>query len=163
MRDAVWLVIQMGIHGLGFPIDFLEGVWTHILLLGETFFSDTIELRSKGSGGHQYFHTKNTFGCLQQVYVAPPLLGHLFVLLLLVFYFEYHCLQRAHSVYNEGLWAETLLSCHQSLYSFLSPVLSCCRGVGLLHIESWGPHLTNHHSSEKLRFLSPSVYRTPFT
>ena len=35
-------------------------------------------MRSKRWGGHQYFPTKNSFCCLEQVCVAPPLLGHLY-------------------------------------------------------------------------------------
>ena len=35
-------------------------------------------MRSKRWGGHQYFPTKNSFYCLEQVCVAPPLLGHLY-------------------------------------------------------------------------------------
>ena len=44
--------------------------------LEDLFCQTKVELRSKGWGGHQYFPTRNTLGCLEQVCVAPPSLGH---------------------------------------------------------------------------------------
>ena len=45
-----------------------------------------VELSSKRWGGHQYFHTKNILGWLEQVCVAPPSLGHLFAVAGILFW-----------------------------------------------------------------------------
>ena len=103
---------------------------SELLSFSEELFSQTkLELRCKVLGCHQYFRSKNTLGCLEQVCVAPPITWS-FVLLLLVSYFGYCFLQRAHSIYIEGLWAETLVSCHQSLDSVLFPCPQLMQGVG---------------------------------
>ena len=157
-RHSIVIKVTLDANGNSMAQSLQLASWKECELsfLEELFSQTKVELKSKWSGGHYYFHTKNNLGCLEQVCVAPPSLGHLYCccwypILVTVTYREITlCIMKVCGLKH------FCLATRAQTPSF--PLSSVDAGSGLFHLELLGPHLTSHHSSEKVKFLSPSVY-----